>query len=227
MAFGAGAIWVEDYTASALTRIEVSTDRASTVPVGSSPYDVTFAAGAAWVTNYGDGTVSRVDAVTRRVSTIKVGSQPIGIAPASGAIWVADSGSGQLSRIDPVNSTVRTLDFGGTPSWTAYDQDTVWIGDQQAGEIARLDAGTGRIVRRSKVGSTPNDGDVFDGGVWFPDKGGALYRLDERTDAVSGPFPIQAGNPFVLSGYRGRLWIADFGGTDTIVIDPAKVRPPA
>ncbi|MDT7656561.1 MAG: hypothetical protein QOF38_1276, partial [Pseudonocardiales bacterium] len=26
---------------------------------------------------------------------------------------------------------------------------------------------------------------------------------------------------FVLSGYDHRLWIADYAGTDTIVVDPA------
>ena len=78
-------------------------------------------------------------------------------------------------------------------------------------------------MRRTKVGPTPNDGDVFDGAVWFPDKAGSLYRLDQRTDAVTGPFALTAGNPFVVSGYDDRLWIADFGGTDTIVVDPARL----
>jgi YVTN family beta-propeller protein len=221
MAYGAGSIWVEDYTASAVTRIEVATNRTRTIKVGSSPYDVTFAAGAAWVTNYGDGTVTRIDAATNSTRTIEVGASPIGIAAAGGAIWVCASGSRELSRIDAVTYRVSTVDFGGSPSWTAADSDTVWIGDQGAGQIVRLDARSGRIVRRIDVGPTPNDGDVLDGGVWFPDKGGSLYRLDQRTDAVTGPFPLGAGNPFVVSGYRHRLWIADYGGTDTLVLDPA------
>ena len=87
----------------------------------------------------------------------------------------------------------------------------------------QTDARTATIVRRTKVGPTPNDGDVFDGAVWFPDKTGSLYRLDQRTDAVTGPFALAAGNPFVVSGYANRLWIADFGGTDTIARRP---RPP-
>ena len=28
------------------------------------------------------------------------------------------------------------------------------------------------------------------------------------------------GNPFVVSGYGHLLWIADYGGTDTLVVDP-------
>jgi YVTN family beta-propeller protein len=212
---------VEDYTASAVTRIDVATNRTSTIEVGSSPYDVTFAAGAAWVTNNGDSTVTRIDARTNQTRTIKVGAAPVGIAAAGGAIWVCNAGSGELTRIDAVSLRVTSIAVGGSPSWTAADPSTVWIGDQGAGQIVRLDARTGRIVRRIDVGPTPNDGDVLAGGVWFPDKGGALYRLDQRTDAVTGPFPIGAGNPFVVSGYAHRLWIADFAGTDTIVVDPA------
>ena len=87
--------------------------------------------------------------------------------------------------------------------------------------MVRLDARNGRIVRRITVGATPNDGDVLDGAVWIPDKSGALYRLDERTDALTGPFRIPAGNPFVVAGYQHRLWIADYGGTDTLEVNPA------
>jgi len=43
------------------------------------------------------------------------------------------------------------------------------------------------------------------------------------TDAVTGPFALTAGNPFVVSGYDNRLWIADFGGSDTIVVDPTRL----
>jgi len=226
MAYGAGSIWVEDYTASSATRIDVATSKATTIPVGTSPYDVTFAGGAAWVTNYGDATVTRIDAATNHTATIKVGQHPVGIAPAGGAIWVADSGSGSVSRIDQSTLKVTTIDFGGQPYWTAYQADTVWIGDQASGEIARIDARTGRITNRAKVGSAPNDGDASGGFVWFPDKDGSLYRLNVATNAVAGPFAIDAANPFVVSSYEGRLWIADFGGTDTIVVDPTKLPAP-
>ena len=223
MAYGAGSIWVENYTASSVTRIDVATNHTRTITVGASPYDVTFAGGAAWVTDYASNTVTRIDAATDHTRTINVGNSPVGIAPAAGAVWVANSGSNTLSRIDIGTDAVRTVSFGGSPQWTAYAGDTVWIGDQGSGEIARLDARAGRIVQRVKVGPTPNDGDVYEGSVWFPDKDGALYRLDEKTDTVRGPYALGAGDPFVVSGYAGRLWIADFGGTETFVVDPSKL----
>jgi streptogramin lyase len=223
MAYGARSIWVENYTASTVTRINVATNASRSIKVGTSPYDVTFAGGAAWVTNYVDGTVTRIDARSDKPSTITVGDSPVGIAAAAGAVWVADSGSGKISRIDVTTRKVTTLAFRGSPFWTAADRNTVWIGDQSHGEVVQIEARRGVIVRRIKVGPTPNDGDAFAGKVWFPDKDGSLYRVDEKTGAVSGPFQLGAGNPFVVSGYARRLWVADFGGTDTFVVDPARL----
>jgi hypothetical protein len=62
-----------------------------------------------------------------------------------------------------------------------------------------------------------------DGAVWFPDMSGGLYRIGQRSNAVTGPFRLRAGNPFTLSAYAGRLWIADFAGTDVIVVNPARL----
>jgi YVTN family beta-propeller protein len=223
MAYGAGSIWVEDYTGNAVTRIDVATGKTRDIAVGQSPYDVAFAAGAAWVTNNGDGTVTRIDARTNRTATIKVGNLPVGIAPAAGALWVADSADSAITRIDALTRKTRTVPFGGRPAWTAFAGHTVWIGDQAHGSVVEFDARTARIVRRSKVGATPNDGDAYLGAVWFPDKSGSLYRLDEHTHVVTGPFALGAGNPFVVDGYAGKLWVADYGGTDTLVVDPARL----
>jgi YVTN family beta-propeller protein len=192
-------------------------------PVGASPYDITFAGGAAWTTNYGDGTVTRIDAGTGQERTLRVGTSPVGIAHASGAVWVANQGSGTMSRIDTATLKITTIKLGGKPSWTAYAGSTVWVGDQAAGTVVRIDARAGSVAARVKVGSTPNDGDVGDGAVWFPDRNGGLYRIGEKSNAVTGPYPLQAGNPFTLSTYAGRLWIADFAGTDVIVVDPARL----
>ena len=136
---------------------------------------------------------------------------------------VANQGSGTLSRIDTATLKVTTIRLGGKPSWTAYAGSTVWVGDQAAGQVVRIDARTGSVTARVKVGATPNDGDVLGGAVWFPDKGGGLYRIGQRGNSVTGPYPLHAGNPFTLSAYAGRLWIADFAGTDVVVVDPARL----
>jgi hypothetical protein len=51
---------------------------------------------------------------------------------------------------------------------------------------------------------------VLDGGAWFPNGNGGLCRIGLRDNAVTGLYPLDAGNPFMLAAYAGKLWIADF-----------------
>jgi DNA-binding beta-propeller fold protein YncE len=225
MAYGAGSIWVEDYGDNTVTRINPATSATRSYDVGHSPYDVTFAFGAAWTSNYTDSTVTRIDAATGRTKTITVGLQPVGIAHAGGYVWVTNQGDSSVSRIDPTGRRVVELKTGGRTAWTGYDGDQLWVGQtvNGAGESVQIDARTRKVVRHSAIGPTPNDPDVLAGGVWWPDKDGSLYRVDERSGAVTGPWPLGASNPFVAAAYDGRLWIADFGGSDVIVVDPTQL----
>ena len=202
MAYGARSVWVENYGGDSVTRIDVRTLRTRSYPVGPSPYDVTFAGRAAWTTNYGNGTVTRIDAATGRERTFQVGASPVGIARADGAVWVANQGSGTLSRIDTATLKVMTIKVGGKPSWTAYAGNTIWVGDQAAGTVVRINARTRSVAARVKVGSTPNDGDVLDGAVWFPDMSGGLYRIGQRSNAVTWPIPAAGRQSLHLVGLR-------------------------
>jgi YVTN family beta-propeller protein len=223
MAWGAGSVWVENYGSNTVTRITPGTLAARSYAVGAAPYDVTFAAGAAWATNWADGTVTRVSAATGKTRTITVGSSPEGIAPAGGAVWVANTASGTVSRIDIRTLKVTTLRTGGKPAWTAYHGGTVWVGDQAAGTVLTISAATGKITGRARVGAQPNDGDVLGGAAWFPDAHGSLYRVSADGRTVAGPWKLPAANPFTLAAYDGRLWVANFGGTNVLVVNPARL----
>jgi YVTN family beta-propeller protein len=228
LAYGAGSVWVEDYGDSTVTRIDPTTSVTRSYRVGKSPYDVTFAFGAAWTSNYADDTVSRIDAGTGKVTSVGVGSQPVGIAHAGSYIWVANQGDGTVSTIDPVDLRVHQVTIGGQPAWTGYDGDQVWVGTVigGVGQSVQIDAKTRKVLRHSTIGPSPNDPDILGGGVWYPDKNGSLYRVGEQDGAVTGPWKLGATNPFVASAFDGRLWIADFGGTDVDIVDPARLPPP-
>jgi hypothetical protein len=92
--------------------------------------------------------------------------------------------------------------------------------------VIRIDSRTGKIVARVTVGPTPNDGDVYRGYLWVPDAVKGLYRVDIATNRATGPFALGANDPFVAVGYDRRLWIADFKGTDTFVVDVAQLGAP-
>ena len=225
LAYGAGSVWVENYGDNTLTRVDASTGSVqSTVKVGGAPYDVTFADGAAWVTDYTDGTVSRIDAATGSRTVVKVGDTPVGIAHTPGAVWVPLPSSGRLARIDTATLAVTAVPLTPGIGWTAYDEHSVWVANGTTGTVTRDDAASGTVAATIKVGPKPLDGDVVDGVVWVPDKGGDLYPIDASTNAVGRPISSGTGNPFVVAGGDHLLWAVDFAGTDVVAIDPLTAR---
>lgn len=218
LAHGAGSIWVENYGADTVSRVDAGTgELQETYEVGGAPYDVAFAGGAAWVTNYADGTVSRIDADTGRTTTTRTGGTPIGIAPAGGRVWVGLGARGIAALDEATGRVWKRIRTGSGAGWTAYEDDRVWVNvGQQTWEI---DGRTGEVTGRYDVGEKPADGSVVGGATWVPDQSGDLYAI--RDGAVSGPWPTGLGNPFVLAGFRGRIWVVDFLGTDVVTFDPA------
>jgi streptogramin lyase len=221
LAYGAGSIWVENFRDFTVTRVSARTGRVQhSYDVGFSPYDVTFAAGAAWVTNNGDGTVSRIDATSGAVRTIRTGGTPTGIAPAGGLIWVG-AGDAGIVAIDPAsNRVVHRIDTDGRAGWTAYDEEHVWV--DAGASVLRVDPATATVDQTLDVGERPADGSVLDGTLWVPDRHGLLYRFGVGGDA-QGTVASTVQDPFVVTGYRGQLWVADFGGFGVVRIDPARV----
>lgn len=223
LASGAGSIWVENYNSDSVTRVDATTGAVqATIGVGSSPYDVTFADGAAWVTDYASSTVSRIDAKANARTAIPVGQLPVGIAPTTGAVWAASS-LGEIARIDTRTAkVVATVKVGSEAGWTASTPDMLWVAAGPNGEIARIDPRTNAVVGRATIGAKALDGDVVGDLVWFPTKGGAIYPLDPRTDAVGPALTRTTGNPFVVAGHEGAVWAVDYVGTDVVRIDPTR-----
>lgn len=220
LAHGAGSIWVEDYGSNQVTRVSVRTGQVQgKYSVGAQPYDVTYVDGAAWVTNYGSGTVSRIDARTGRVTSIRVGGTPIGVAPGGGAVWVGLGPKG-IAAIDTGTREVRHLDVPGSAGWTAYDDGHVWVNVDDSAVM--IDTETGAVGRTVQLGPNPEDGSVVAGQVWIGDQDGSLRHVaTDDGEAVSTPSGV--GNPFVVAGLGGRLWVVDFAGTDVVRIDPDRV----
>jgi streptogramin lyase len=74
----------------------------------------------------------------------------------------------------------------------------------------------------SPSGGAPADGDVLAGAAWFGDQGDGTIRRVDSSGAVGPARPGGVKSAFVLCVYDGQLWIADFGGTDVVRIDPTK-----
>lgn len=114
VAVSADAVWVSNYEANTVTRIDPATNQiVAAIQVGGAPVDLEVSEGTAWIGNRSSGSVSRIDAtINEVVATIDIflpGSssqrvQPAALAVGAGAVWVTDRGA--LYRIDPTTNTV-------------------------------------------------------------------------------------------------------------------------
>ena len=131
VAVGAGAVWITDSDANAVTRID-PTGLLTPIPVGHGPSGIAVGAGGVWVADTLDDAVVRIDPGTRAVTaTIPVGRAPTGVAVGAGSVWVANSGDGTVTRIDPTTAKpVKTIAVGGSPHGVVVAADRVWTSVQ-------------------------------------------------------------------------------------------------
>ena len=114
----AGSIWVSNYEANTVTRIDPATNQVvATIAVGGAPTDVVAGAGSIWVSNRSGGSISRIDPVTNqeiaRITVNMAGSasqriRPGELAAGGDAVWVTDENGSALYRIDPASNAVAS-----------------------------------------------------------------------------------------------------------------------
>jgi peptide/nickel transport system substrate-binding protein len=82
-------VWTANEQDGTVSRIDPTTDRATTVPAGRAPVAVAVARGAVWVADAA-GAVRRLDPRTGSVSAeVRIGNPPAGLASVDGALWVS------------------------------------------------------------------------------------------------------------------------------------------
>ena len=138
--FGAGALWVADYSSATVLKISPDSERVvATLHVGTGPGSLAFAAGDLWVANSLASTVSRIDPATVTVrATIPVGSGPSAVTAAGESVWVANQYSGSVSRIDPRrDAVVATVAVGGMPTSLIAGGGSLWVGVGASGASHR------------------------------------------------------------------------------------------
>src|SRR5919109_1063075 len=134
-AAGFGYLWVANYGAGSLSRIDPATNTVTgTVRLGlvSQPCGLGVGAGALWVTGYGEAQVLRVDpAALRVVKRIPAGSGVWDVIYAAGSVWATDHVRGVVSRINPrTNRIGARIKTGGAPSNLRFGFGSVWVGSQ-------------------------------------------------------------------------------------------------
>src|SRR4051794_35909457 len=125
----AGAVWVSDYGANDVARIDPVTHRVlSRADTGLAPCGMAYGAGSVWVEDYSGNAVTRVDARTgKRLKDYDVGQAPFDVAFAAGAAWSTDYNDGTLTRIDPVSGRTTKVQVGGHPTGIAPSGGSLWV----------------------------------------------------------------------------------------------------
>jgi streptogramin lyase len=97
---GAGAIWTLNQGDGTLTRIDMGSKRAVTIPLGTPGHggDIAFSAGKVWTT-MAKMPLSLIDASTTRLLCQWAGPGGDSLGIGHGAIWLTDYHAGTLSRI--------------------------------------------------------------------------------------------------------------------------------
>lgn len=223
---GAGAIWVSQFEARSVVRLDVATLRtAETISVGSGASGMTFGYGSLWVANSLDGTVSRIDARTDRVvDTVRVGEGPVALAGGSGAIWVANAQADDVARLDAVTGEVtRRIPLPGRPTGIAYGGGALWVTSGPAGRVFRIGPVSGDLSE-IRVGSGPTDVEAGAGAVWVANTlDGTVSRISMDTRTVTATLSVGDGPRDVEPAGRS-VWVANELDGTVARIDPDGAR---
>jgi YVTN family beta-propeller protein len=129
-----------------------------TIPVGSSPSEVTFSTdgSTAFVANTGSASVTVINASTKAIrTTLPVGVDPVGAWPASnGKMYVDNEASKTISIIDVASLVVtETLNLGYKPGYVAYHSETneLWVTDATNGKAVIYERVSNTWAKKAEV----------------------------------------------------------------------------
>lgn len=216
---GGGAVWVSDYGAPYLLKIDPKTNKVvRKIGIGSGSCGLGYGAGSLWIEDTSSNTVSRVSVRTgKRLKAIPVGNSPYDALFAFGSAWVTSNLDGDVERIDPAkNAVVKKWHVAGAVGAVAA-HGSVWAGGSDG--VTRIDpvAGTATLIKMPNgAGWTAASADA----VWVTSFDHSLVRIDPETNTVAATVQLKGnlGDPDVLDG---KVWVPEIQKNDVAIVDPA------
>lgn len=220
-----GAVWVTEYGAGSLVRIDTSTNRMTRIDLGAAHASrPVIQNGFVWVMDDQGGAVIAVDARTNQLSK-KIENWPgrllpVGLTAGEGSLWVLlpavyfgnppKNRPSHLVRVDSPSGTVLAdITVPGNATGVAVGGGAVWVvSTLEPDTIYRIDPTTNRIAARIDAGHTPSGALVFqEPYLWAANQDGYLTRVDRRTNA---PTLFEVGSPEwpALVSEGGAIWIS-------------------
>jgi YVTN family beta-propeller protein len=220
-AAGGRFVWVSEYGAPYLLKIDPRTDKVvAKTGIGSGSCGLGYGAGSLWIEDTSSSTVSRVSVTTgKRIRAIPVGLQPYDATFAYGAAWATAYSAGELDRIDPAGNRVVKR----------------WRLPQATGVVGAFGAvwaaGPGGVIRVDPATNAPATTIPVEGGagwtaastdaVWVTTPAG-LARIDPQSNTVAATVELPGapylGDPAVV---HGMVWVPQIRRNSIAVVDPA------
>ena len=226
VAAGAGSVWVTDFEAHAVSRINPHTRAVvETIPLAAAPDGIVFGNRFAWVAGV-TGVVWRIDPQTNTVvQTIPVGTGPAGLAFGDGSVWVANTFDGTVTQIDSTAGTrVRTIPVGAQAGQLTWGAGAVWVTDAADGTVSRINPATGTVTGQFHVGNGTAGLAFGNGSVWAVNSlDGTVARINPATGAVTEAIQVGNGATGVAAG-AGAIWVTNELAGTVSRIDPATNR---
>jgi streptogramin lyase len=233
-------VWVADYRAGTLWRIDQRTGAVTSIPSIGNPRAVALLGELAYVANDGPslfgGNVTRYNALTGgRVDGVEV--VPCSIAAGAGVVYTAGCPDVQrlstgLSQLKIVHTTTIPFPVPQTAERTrtalfgmAVGEGAVWvIGDALDRRLFKIAPRTGKLLGAFALPIAPQRIATGAGAVWITDAiHDALVKVDPKSGRVLQRIATGRGTDGVAVG-AGSVWVAS--GLDGTVtrIDPASGR---
>jgi YVTN family beta-propeller protein len=227
VAEGAGALWVANEAGGTVSRIDRRTRAVSqTISVGNGPTAVAVGAGGVWVANSLDGTLKWISPATNEVvKTISAGDSPSGVCVAGGAVWVASTYDSSIVRYDPLRGHRTAIALRDRPAQLACGGGSVWAASPSSGTVTQVSAqGQGAVVRRIRVGRTPDGLAWGDGALWVTSaEDGTVSRINGRSGTRTALIGLgRQSGPAGVAVSGGGVWVANERAGTVARIDPAR-----
>ena len=220
-AAGGRYVWVSEYGAPFLLRIDPRTNRVvGRTGIGSGSCGLGYGAGSMWIEDTSSSTVSRVSVATRkRVAAIPVGISPYDATFAYGSAWTTAFGAGELERIDPARNRVVNRWKLPTATGVVGAFGSVWAAG--APGVIRVDPASHAVLARIEIAGGAGWTAASTDAVWVTTPTGVV-RIDPQTNAVAATVSLPGapylGDPDVVGGL---VWVPQIRRNTIAVVDPA------
>jgi streptogramin lyase len=220
------ALWVTEFGAGALARIDPATNAVEQVPLPGAPAGPPVV-GAGRVWQVVGGTIVAIDASSKKiVGTISVNAEA-GFAVIGGFVWVGlPNGQGiqrfSATSLKAADQVAQTASVG---SLVASDGTTLWAGGSTS--IVNLDSKSGAVKATFELPSSMDPGmAVPSGGVlWlqqtYPDGFAELDPSAGVRPLQLLPDPITESLWFAAQG-AGAVWVSDWDANALYEVSPVR-----